>query len=86
MLPFELYSPGVNGEECELVFRLFGHIRKNIEQNAPEVIAQMDTLSESHPYLEAIKLSYLTKHGEEGRKEKLEALVERFSKEPFILG
>ncbi|MBQ3394256.1 MAG: tetratricopeptide repeat protein [Oscillospiraceae bacterium] len=86
VLPFEMYEPGKNGEECEAVFRLFGQIRKNIEENAPEVISQMEMLSERHPYLDAIKLSYLTKHGDEERKKELEALAEKHSRVPFILG
>ncbi len=49
-LPYELFSPGLNGKDCDAYRRLYHEANQCSPLALPEYLEKMSALSESHPY------------------------------------
>ena len=57
-LPYDMFVPGVNAADCDTYRRLYYQANQCKPEEAPELIAKIDSLSETHPYGQALKYRY----------------------------
>ena len=57
-LPYDLFVPGVNAADCDTYRRLYYQANQCKPEEVPELIAKIDSLSETHPYGQALKYRY----------------------------
>lgn len=68
-LDYDLFTPGVNGADCDTYRRLYYQASQVPLNEIGAILDQMDALSERHPYGEGLRYRYLmeTGHEQEGR-------------------
>ena len=54
-LDYELFTPGINGEDCDTFRKLYSQASQVSLEDIPPILEQMDALSERHPYGEALR-------------------------------
>lgn len=63
-LPYELFSPGERGKDCDQYRRLYNQVNQSAPEEVPAVLDQMDQLSEWHPYGQALRHRWEIESGE----------------------
>lgn len=78
-LPYELFTPGENGRDCDEYRRLYHKVNNCPPEEREAVLEQMAALSEHHPYGDAVYFLHLLSQGrtEEG-KAGLKQLAEQY--------
>lgn len=68
-LDYELFTPGINGADCDTYRRLYFQASQAPLNEIGAILEQMDALSEHHPYGEGLRYRYLmeTGHEQEGK-------------------
>lgn len=62
-LPYELFVPGINGNDCDEYRRLYYRTGQSTPTELPPILEQMNQLSERHPYGELLNCSVLMENG-----------------------
>lgn len=79
MLPYDLFAPGSNAADCDRYRQLYHQANQVRPAQAAEWIAQMEALSEQHPFGLALKYRYYMDIGRtEEAKEGMLALVKAY--------
>ena len=63
-LPYELFTPGVSGKDCDEYRRLYYRANQSAPEEMAPLLQQMDKLSERHPYGELLTYWLLLENGE----------------------
>ncbi len=63
-LAYDLFTPGVNAADCDEYRRLYYQADRVAPAEMPPILAQMDALSESHPYGEMLHYFLMLENGE----------------------
>ena len=66
-LPYGMFVPGVNGKDCDEYRRLYYQAGRCAPAELPQLIEQMNRLSERHPYGELLACRLLLENGETQR-------------------
>lgn len=78
-LPYELFEPGINAEDCDEYRRLYYQANQSRPEEIAGLITKMDSLTESHPYGQALKYRYYMDTGRaEEAKEGMFELVSSY--------
>ena len=62
-LDYELFTPGINGKDCDAYRRLYFQANQTPWEEMEPLLAQMDALSESHPYGKALRCRFYMETG-----------------------
>lgn len=63
-LSYDLFTPGVNANDCDEYRRLYYQADRVPPAEMPPILAQMEALSESHPYGELLSYFLMLQNGE----------------------
>ena len=63
-LPYELFTPGTNGKDCDEYRRLYYQANQSAPAETAPLLEQMAALSESHPYGELLTYHLMLENGE----------------------
>lgn len=63
-LPYELFTPGSNSEECDEYRNLYYQATHCAPEEVAALLAQIEKLSESHPYGEMMAYQMMVKNGD----------------------
>lgn len=84
-LPYDLFVPGLNGKDCDAYRRLFHRANQMPIAEVGPVLDEMDALSESHPYGDAMRYRFLYECGEQERAvEGFLAQAEEYPDDPTV--
>ena len=64
-LGYELFTPGINGKDCDIYRRLYFQANQTPLDEIGAILEQMDALSERHPYGEALRYRFYMETGRE---------------------
>ena len=83
-LPFQLFSPGENAEECYAYLDLYLQAGHCEWKDASQFLDKMDALSETHPYGRALRYHYLATQGDGMGVVKLLELTKEFPEDEHL--
>ena len=83
-LPFQLFSPGENAEECDAYLDLYLQAGHCEWKDASQFLDKMDALSETHPYGRALRYHYLATQGDGMGVVKLLELTKDFPEDEHL--
>ncbi|MBQ3102772.1 MAG: tetratricopeptide repeat protein [Oscillospiraceae bacterium] len=63
-LPYEYFTPGKNGKDCDEYRRLYYQADQRTGEELSQLLAQMSALSESHPYGELLSCRLMLENGD----------------------
>ncbi len=69
LIPYYMFDPGKNADECDQLISLYCNAFSESDDNALDIIKKADGLSESHPYIKALK-NYLIVQAKGAESEK----------------
>lgn len=81
MLPYELFTPGKNGQDCDRYIQLFFEANQLSAKEQGAVLDKLDELSEKHPYGEVMRCRQSVEQG--ARDQGMAGLRELASSYPF---
>ena len=64
-LKYEMFIPGINGSDCDTYRRLYHQANQMPLEELEPILAQMDALSECHPYGDALRYRFYMETGKE---------------------
>lgn len=69
-LAYHLFTPGISGTDCDAYRRLYFQANQTPLEEIGPILEQMDALSETHPYGEALRFRFymVTQREQEGRE------------------
>lgn len=84
-LPYNLFIPGENAQDCDEYITLFTQARRSDPDEVAATVSQLRALSESHPYGQALALSVDAQEGDAQAVEKMGALVQAFPEHEYVV-
>lgn len=84
-LAYELFSPGINGADCDAYRRLYFQASQKPPAELGPVLEKMDALSEHHPYGDSLRFRFMLATGREVEaKEGFRKLAEAYPDNPYL--
>ena len=83
-LPMNMFVPGKDGDMCQKYLGCYLAIRRKDDESAKEIIDEMLSLPEQHPYGTALALSYKIHFEDENVLNELRELYQQFSDDIYI--
>lgn len=78
-LDYELFTPGINGKDCDAYRRLYFQASQTPLDEIGSILEQMESLAERHPYGEALRYRFYIETGrEQDGKDGLRQLAARY--------
>ncbi|MBE6977240.1 MAG: tetratricopeptide repeat protein [Ruminococcaceae bacterium] len=85
-LAYELFTPGVNGRDCDAYRRLYFQANQAPLEEIDAILAQMDGLTERHPYGEALRYRlYMETGREQEGKDGFRQLAEAYPDNDYLV-